>query len=288
MNYSICLFITFVHKSTGKYSFVLILPRLTYYDMNQMSSLRFSAAARLLLLFIVLTLNSQNIIAQTSGFVAENKLDAQGKKDGAWRKLDSLGRIQYEGQFRHGVPYGEFRYFYDTGKTRTISQISDDGNTSKTNNFHPNGMKMAEGTYIKKLKEGEWNYYDENGILISKESYVAGKKSGNSYTFFSDGKLLEEKHFESDVQVGPWKQYFTDGGIKTNAEYVKGKIEGTATFYYPGGKVMARGNYLHNLKHGVWTFMSEEGKKQKEDTYEMGYLVNTTNYEPQPKEEPEK
>jgi antitoxin component YwqK of YwqJK toxin-antitoxin module len=250
--------------------------------MKQLTSFGLTAVAKLLLLFIVLNINPGSLSAQTSGFVAENKVDAQGKKDGTWRKLDSLGRVQYEGQFRHGIPYGEFRYFYPEGKTRTISQISEDGNTSRTINFHPNGMKMAEGTYIKKEKEGEWTYYDENGIMISKESYAGGKKNGTASTFYNDGKLCEEKHFLAGVQVGQWKQFFTDGTLKTNAEYVAGKIEGLATFYFPDGNVMVSGKYVHNLKDGVWTFMSETGKKQKEDIYKMGYLVNTINYELQP------
>jgi len=248
--------------------------------MNRLKLFHLPRIAKLMLLFVVLNGNTYSLLAQSTTFTAENKLDAQGRKDGTWRKLDSIGRVQYEGQFTHGVPYGEFRYFYDTGKPRTISQISEDGNTSKTIDFHPNGIKMAEGTYVKKHKEGEWVYYDEQGVLISKETYVAGKKNGLVSTYYNDGKLLEEKHFEAGVEVGSWKQYFTDGELKTNADYVAGKIEGLATFYFPGGKVLARGNYSHGLKDGVWVFMNEEGKKEKEDTYRMGQLLGTKNYDP--------
>jgi uncharacterized protein len=251
-----------------------------YPEMNRLKLFRLPVAAKLLLLLVVINCHTAELIAQSPGFVADNKLDTQGKKDGNWRKLDSLGKVQYEGQFRHGVPYGEFRYFYDTGKTRTISQIAADGITTKTINFHPNGMKMAEGTYISKIKEGEWAYYDELGVLISKETYVAGKKNGPASTYYNDGKLLEEKHFESGVEVGPWKQYFPDGEVKTSAIYIGGKIEGPATYYFTGGKVMASGKYVHGLKNGVWIFMSEEGKKQKEDTYKMGQLMSTINYDP--------
>lgn len=251
-----------------------------YTAMNKFSLFRLPELAKLILFCIVLNCNPNCLSAQSATFIAENKIDVQGKKDGNWRKLDSLGKVQYEGQFRHGVPYGEFRYYYDTGKTRTISQITDDGSSSKTINFHPNGMKMAEGNYVRKLKEGEWTYYDEQGVMISKETYVAGKKNGLASTYYNDGKLLEEKHFEAGVEVGPWKQFFTDGVIKTTAVYIAGKIEGQATFYYPDGKVLARGNYIHGLKDGVWVFMSEEGKKQKEDKYKTGQLISTVNYDP--------
>jgi antitoxin component YwqK of YwqJK toxin-antitoxin module len=237
------------------------------------------------MLLLVINCSSFSSGAQTSTFSAENKLDDRGAKDGPWRKLDSTGKVQYEGQFRHGVPFGEFRYFYPTGKIRIISQVTDEGNTAKTINFHPNGMKMAEGTYINKRKEGEWTYNDENGILVSREFYAEGKKSGLASTYYSDGKLFEEKHYEHGLEVGSWKQFFTDGALKIDAVYEAGKIEGMATFYFPDGKVMARGNYVHNLKHGVWTFMSEDGKKEKEDIYEMGRLVKTVNYDPKPDDE---
>ncbi|MEI6749991.1 MAG: hypothetical protein WCM93_12595, partial [Bacteroidota bacterium] len=98
----------------------------------------------------------------------------------------------------------------------------------------------------------------------------------------------EEKNFESGVEVGPWKQYFPDGSLKVNSVYSAGKIEGEASFYFPGGKVMAHGNYVHNLKHGVWTFMNEDGEKEKVDTYEMGRLISTVNYDPKTVEEPNK
>jgi antitoxin component YwqK of YwqJK toxin-antitoxin module len=246
---------------------------------------RVPAIVKLMLVMLALHCCLPYMNAQTAAFTADNKLDAQGKKDGNWRKLDSIGHVQYEGQFRHGVPYGEFRYFYDTGKPRTIAQMADDGFTSKAVDFHPNGIKMAEGTYVNKLKDGEWVYYDEQGLLISKETYVEGKKHGLCTTYYNNGHLLEEKHYVNGVETGPWKQYFTDGGLKTDAVYSNGKLEGSAKFYFPDGKIAASGNYIHGLKDGVWVFMAEDGNKAKEDTYNTGQLVSTVDYNPQPVEE---
>lgn len=244
--------------------------------------------ALLTLLLITMLVVPCMLYSQPTTTLAENNTDAKGLKQGFWRKMDKDGKILYEGQFKDNLPYGEFRYFYPDGKNRTISQISDDGNTIKTVSYFSNGFKMAEGAYIRTQKEGDWKYYDENGVLISSEFYAGGKKEGLVANYYEDGKMLEEKHFKNDVQVGPWKQYFTDGTVKTNAIYVNGKIEGGATFYYPDGKVMARGEYVHNFKNGTWTFFKDDGKMEREDIYNNGSLTKSIYYDQKLEEEQEK
>ena len=48
---------------------------------------------------------------------SQNKTDAQGRKQGPWRKYQPGDKILiYTGQFKDDIPVGEFRYYYPSGK----------------------------------------------------------------------------------------------------------------------------------------------------------------------------
>src|ERR1039457_1297234 len=126
-------------------------------------------------IFIVLSLLSFDFFGQDT----VNQVNASGKKQGFWRKVDSIGRKIYEGHFMSDVPYGEFRYYYPDGKQRAVSVLSDNGRFSRTISYFKTGMKMAEGNYRNERKDSLWRFYSEQiGALNSEEFYKDGKKDG--------------------------------------------------------------------------------------------------------------
>ena len=42
-----------------------------------------------------------------------NKTDANGKKQGDWKKYYENGFVRYQGQFKDDKPVGTFNYYYD-------------------------------------------------------------------------------------------------------------------------------------------------------------------------------
>jgi antitoxin component YwqK of YwqJK toxin-antitoxin module len=50
--------------------------------------------------------------AQDSGV---NKLDANGKKTGVWKKYYENGKLWYEGSFKDGKPIGFMKRYYPGG-----------------------------------------------------------------------------------------------------------------------------------------------------------------------------
>ena len=208
-----------------------------------------------------------------------NRSDQWGKKQGFWRKVDSLGQKIYEGQFRDGIPYGEFLYYYPSGSIKTRSIISDQGKVARVITCFPNGKKMASGIYIQEKRDSIWQFFsDYDGSLVSEERYSAGIKQGISNTFYPDGILAETVSWVNGKREGIWEQYFTDGKIKLRGNFKEDEKEGPFLIFFLNGKTMLSGQYRHGHQHGLWIFYSETGKILKKETFENGKLLKTEEF----------
>lgn len=202
-------------------------------------------------------------------------VDANGKKQGYWKKKDDNGKMIYEGEFKDDKPVGTFKHYYpgDTAK-RAITYFKDGGNIAYTKMFHQlTNKRMAEGKYIKEQKDSIWNFYDEAGVLISKDNYKLGKKDGKCLVYLPDGTLAEEKNFKDGIEDGPFKQYFDGKLVKGEGKYVKGKLEGKVSYYYPNGIVAATGIYKNGMKDGVWLYKDKDGKAKEKEVFKNGVEV---------------
>lgn len=203
-----------------------------------------------------------------------NRMDEKGRKQGFWRKQDSLGRKIYEGHFKDGFPAGEFRYYYTNGKLKTISVVSQHGKIAKTVSFFTNGRKMAEGSYLNEKKDSIWKFYrEEDGLLISEENYHAGKKNGISKTFSDEGKVLEVVNWVAGLRNGPWEQFYTDGKLRLRAGYLNDEKCGPFKTFAFSGQPMVTGTYTAGHMDGKWTYYDDKGKVTKREFYSNGILL---------------
>jgi antitoxin component YwqK of YwqJK toxin-antitoxin module len=215
----------------------------------------------------LLILISYSLSAQT--------VDANGKKQGYWKKKDDNGKMIYEGEFKDDKPVGVFKHYYagDTAK-RAVTYFKDGGNIAYTKMYHQLTNKlMAEGKYIKEQKDSVWNFYDEAGILISKDNYKMGKKDGKCLVYLPDGAVAEEKIFKDGLEDGAFKQYFDGKLVKAEGKYVKGKMDGKVSYYYPNGTVAATGIYKNGLKEGVWLYKDKDGKPKEKEIFKNGVEI---------------
>ena len=225
------------------------------------------------ILFFVFLISA--IIPMSQNADSINQTDAQGRKQGFWKKVDQTGIVKYEGYFKDDVPYGEFRYFYEDGKIKAISQIFDAGKSSYTKTVHPNGKLMSNGKYTDKAKDSLWKYYDEAGSMLAEEFYLENKKEGEWKTFHKEGGISEILTYKNDVLNGKWIQFCTDGTLKLEANYADGAMEGMAVYYYNTGVIKAKGNFTKGLKNGRWEFFTREAQLEKTEIYSEGRLFST-------------
>ncbi len=201
--------------------------------------------------------------------------DANGKKQGYWKKKDDKNHLLYEGNFKDDQPVGKFKYYYPNDSVRAILSFKNDGKTAYARLFHMNGKRMAEGKYVnKEQKDSVWTYYDELGTLLSKETFKSGKKNGPSYVYLPDGDVSEIRNFVEDVQDGAFIEYFTAKQMKSKAIYVKGVIEGRVAYYYPNGVEVAAGFYKNGKKNGPWIYKTQSGKISERELYKNGELAS--------------
>lgn len=228
---------------------------------------------RLLLVFLILGMNF-HVFSQDS----INRTDAQGHRQGVWKKADKDGHKLYEGQFKDGIPVGEFRYYYPDGKLKTVSLMSNEGKTARTVTYATNGHKIAEGKYSNEKKDSTWKYFSElDGVLLSEENYTAGAKNGVFKTFYPNGNVTEMVHYRDGKKEGEWTQYYEDGKLRFKGTYNKDEKEGPFTGFYLNGKVSFTGSYKSGHMDGSWTFYEENGDLMRTDKYSEGAMVKEKN-----------
>lgn len=209
-------------------------------------------------------------------FVQAQTTDAQGKKQGYWKKRDEkTNHLIYEGKFKDDQPIGTFKYYHINDSVRAIIYFKEGSKTSHAKLFHMNGKRMAEGKYVgREIKDSVWTYYDENGQLLSRETYLNGKKNGKSFVYFPNGDISEERNFKNGLEEGSYKEYFEKNSMRAQGTYLNGEKEGKFTYYFPNHVEVAAGYFKNGHKNGPWIYRSEKGVITEKELYKNGILAN--------------
>jgi len=72
-----------------------------------------------------------------------NQTDANGLRQGFWQKQQANGKLLYEGNFKDGIPVGEWKRYHEGGQLKAL--INYEGDSAKTQLFDQWKNKMAEG-----------------------------------------------------------------------------------------------------------------------------------------------
>lgn len=216
----------------------------------------------------------------------ENEVDAQGRRQGAWKTYTPEGVLKFEGQFKDDKPFGTFTYYYADGKKRAVTTF-EEGGKAHTEVYSKEGKKIADGNYIDKKRDGLWQFYsDFDGALISEEHYKDGQKEGEMINYYPDnGKIAEKVNFVKDWEDGPYYQYFEDGKIAAQGTYKAGMLVGDYKFFFMNGKVQLEGKYLNGQKEGDWHYYDKEGDLIKTEKFKAGKIVDVKVFKEIPEEE---
>ena len=212
--------------------------------------------------------------AQVPDGIYPNTIDANGKKQGAWKKLDEQGTVVYVGQFKDDKPYGLFTYFDVEGKKMTEMNFVKDG-VAYAKMYYVDGKVQAEGKYVNQQKDSVWNFYNADGMFLSTENWINGKREGKSTVYHPGTKQAASiTNFKNGLEEGEYVEYYLDGQIKMKANYVAGNMEGTAIWYFADGKINIIGAYQHAVKHGKWTYYNADGTVKGTETWAFGKLTS--------------
>ncbi len=191
-----------------------------------------------------------------------NKLDANGKRTGVWKKNYESGNIRYTGQFVNGVEVGIFKFYENrAGATPSATKEYTAGsNLIKVKFFTRKGKLKAEGNMIGKERTGKWKFYFKTGNLLSIENYKNGKLDGLSKNFYPDGKITSEVFYSNGLKNGSSKTYSNKGKLIEETNFLNGKYDGKTSIYDTKGNLSAQGSYTNGKRNKDWIFYSPDGE----------------------------
>lgn len=217
------------------------------------------------------------IVFTSFAFAQVNKTDANGKKQGEWKKFHkNSGSLRYKGTFKNDKPVGKFIYYYDTGELQTVMVYRKDG-SSYTEMYHQTGRLMSKGKYVNQERDSIWYFFDDRGVLSYQETYEAGKLNGQKVIYYApvDGqyRVMESTYFKNGVKHGEHKEYYPNTRLKSECRFVDGNINGARKYYHTNGKMERIERYKYAVRHGLWIYYNEKGIKEAMIVYWEGALL---------------
>jgi antitoxin component YwqK of YwqJK toxin-antitoxin module len=153
--------------------------------------------------------------------------------------------------------YSNWKVYYDKNKTQLAFESHLDGDTCNTVDYWRNGGVKRKSTYVNHDNFFIWwctEHYYRNGQLI-----VIWCPSQ-----FSERTLIT-RYFSNGKKQMEWTQF----QIGVDGDFIR---------WHENGIMESRATYILNKEHGKWSYWNKEGILVKEEIWEDGELINTTNF----------
>jgi antitoxin component YwqK of YwqJK toxin-antitoxin module len=204
-----------------------------------------------------------------------NQTDAQGMKQGYWKKFSPQGVLIYKGFFMNDRPVGMMHRFYGNGSKQADLNYIQGTDEIYAMLYHQSGELAAKGKYINMQKDSVWSYFSTSGTSPSYvETYLMGKKNGKSVKYYPEGSISEILNWEDDLKHGEWMQFYEDSTLRRSTSYLNGKLHGEYRIYSPTGVSLVQGAYLNGRMNGTWIFRDNEGNLANRLEYDNGKILN--------------
>lgn len=121
---------------------------------------------------------------------------------------------------------------------------------------------------IKELPEnGIFYEYHKNGQKILEVTYLNGKKDGIEKKWFENGQIKSRVNYLDGKKVGQLITYHSNGQLQGKVNYVDGKENGEIMVYNENSEIMIIGFFKEGNQTGEWYY------------YENGKLIKTENFD---------
>lgn len=147
-----------------------------------------------------------------NGYLVNETALINGKYIGTKYYYTPEGKLLSKGQMFNHLKHGNYEYYYETGKRKTLEVYSNDTLLSET----------------------IWN---EDGTLSVENIYKNGKKNGICKEYYITGHIRVEQMYVNGVEEGMYRSYFNNGQIYNEGQFKDGKLSGELKFYSEKGKL---------------------------------------------------
>jgi len=194
--------------------------------------------------------------------------DKKGNKQGEWKYFYQSGKLKSVGEYKNDRRQGEWNFYYENGIKEQQGTYDKRGmETGLWLWFHDNGNALREEEFTSGIENGRMIEYSRSGNIVSKGTYVDGVREGPWY--FSVGDEIQEGEFKAGVKNGDWKSYYPDKTLMAEGKYVDGDENGKFRYYHPNGKIKTEGEFSMGKLHNEWKFYTEEGILHTTITYQL-------------------
>ena len=207
-----------------------------------------------------------------------NQKDAKGQKQGVWnKKYPGSNSLMYEGQFKDDKAIGEFIYYYESGKIKSVIKHFANSNLSFAVFYSENEAVLSEGFYKNQLKDSVWSNFTPSGALSSKESFLKNQLHGEKIIYYTEGQIengilipLSVSNYKKDTLNGLYTEFFSTGKIKKKGVFQNGLKDGEWLEYHPNGQLAQKAKFKNDKIH-TWVYSYDKnGLKISEVFFQNG------------------
>jgi antitoxin component YwqK of YwqJK toxin-antitoxin module len=146
--------------------------------------------------------NTTSKTENTGVYLLKYNVTADGKKEGAWNRYDSTGKVLYEtANYRADSLEGEGKLFYPSGKVQDIRHYKNGHFVGDYKEFYESGTLKGEGIYTNSKMEGDWKRYYPNGQLQEVVTFKNGNENGAFKEFYENGKPKTEGTYTYNTAI---------------------------------------------------------------------------------------
>jgi antitoxin component YwqK of YwqJK toxin-antitoxin module len=207
-----------------------------------------------------------------------NQKDAKGQKQGLWnKKYPGSNSLIYKGQFKDDKAIGEFTYYYESGKIKSVIKHFPNSNLSFAVFYSENEAVLSEGFYINQLKDSTWLNFTSSGAISSKESFLQNQLHGEKIIYYTEGQIengilipLSISNYKKDLLDGLYTEFFSTGKIKKKGIFQNGLKDGEWLEYHPNGQIAQKAKFKKDKLHNWVYSYDKNGLKISEVFFQNG------------------
>ena len=173
--------------------------------------------------------------------------------DSLFFQWNEAGKLVTKGQFELGSPVGDWAYYFDDGREKSIEKVINDTvylmasweEDSAHRQTVKNGNGLIEERYV-------------NGVIKASYTFKNGLKNGAFEERTANGVLSVSGAFKDGKKDGSWEFYEYQGILEKKLTYKADSLDGEYLVLSISGDTINAGNYEMGRKNGFWIWKTPE------------------------------
>ena len=202
--------------------------------------------------------------------------------NGDYCEYKETGERSVEGEYRNSVPNGQWIWWKDGEKTRSVG-FADGIKDGKFIVWESGKIVKIKGEFLKDRKHGIWRWWNHNGELDSMRTFYDGLLDGvaenylydsapmlsnlrNYFIIHFDMDIFKEKtglskrsFYKNDIIDGKVIEWFPNRMKKNHSVYSYGLLNGLQTEWYSNGNQKSLHNWSEGIKNGKYSLWYTDG-----------------------------